>query len=229
MVENDQIFVCCEKYASLSKDRAGVNFSLSSISEQASSWEVRRRAPMRALRSSRKALLKEKDSPIIRVSSTFKDDIRSDSEDGDTLPHQDESSSDFSVEEGPQPFSESEINYLVRDLALSKDGAELLGSRLKNKNLLTCGYSFSWYRHREKEFTQFLSKEGNLIFCDDVQGLKKCFDIEYDPSKWRLFIDSSKTSLKAVLLHNGNSFAPLSLGHSVHLEENYNDLSVDRK
>ncbi|GBN41486.1 hypothetical protein AVEN_140491-1 [Araneus ventricosus] len=61
------------------------------------------------------------------------DEIRSDSEDGDALTHQDESCSDFSVDEGPQPFYESELNDLVRDLGLSKDGAELLGSRLKNK------------------------------------------------------------------------------------------------
>ncbi|GBN57729.1 hypothetical protein AVEN_58151-1 [Araneus ventricosus] len=53
----------------------------------------------------------------------------------------------------------------------------------------------------------------------------KCFDIEYDPSEWRLFIDSFKTSLKTVLLHNGNSFASLPFGHSLHLE-NYNDLSM---
>ncbi|GBO06477.1 hypothetical protein AVEN_130198-1 [Araneus ventricosus] len=154
------------------------------------------------------------------------DDIRSDYEDGDTLPHQDESSSSFSVDEGPQPFSQSELNDLVRDLGLSKDGTELLGPRLKNKNLLTPGTSFSWYRHREKEFTQFFSKEGNLVFRNDGQGLKKCFDIECDPSEWRLFIDSSETNLKAVLLHNGNSFASLPLGRSVHLEENYNDLSM---
>ncbi|GBM12445.1 hypothetical protein AVEN_55283-1 [Araneus ventricosus] len=87
------------------------------------------------------------------------DDIRSDSEDGDTLPEQDESSSDFSVDEGPQPFSQSELNDLVRDLGLFKDGVELLGSGLKYKNLLKPGTSFSWYRHREKEFTQFLSEE----------------------------------------------------------------------
>ncbi|GBL95654.1 hypothetical protein AVEN_24854-1 [Araneus ventricosus] len=97
----------------------------------------------------------------------------------ETLPNQDESSSDFSVDEGPQPFSQSEVNDLVRYLGLSKYGAELLGSRLENKNLLTPGTSFSRYRHREKEFTQFFSKEGNLVFCNNVQGLMKCFDIEY--------------------------------------------------
>ncbi|GBN34857.1 hypothetical protein AVEN_254847-1 [Araneus ventricosus] len=139
---------------------------------------------------------------------------------------QDESSSDFSVDEGPQPFSQSELNDLIRDLGLSRDGVELLGSILKYKNLLTPGTSFSWYRHQEKEFTQFFSKEGNLVFCKDVQVLKKCFDIEYDPYEWRLFIDSYKTSLKAVLLHNGNSFASLPLEYSGHLEENHNDLSM---
>ncbi|GBL75050.1 hypothetical protein AVEN_243837-1 [Araneus ventricosus] len=153
------------------------------------------------------------------------DDIQSDSEDGDRLPHQDESSSDFSVDGGPQPFSQSEFNDLVRDLGLFKDGVELLASRLKNKNLPTPGTSFPWYKHQEKEFTQFFSKEGNLVFHNDVQGLKKCFDIS-DPSEWRLFIDSSKTSLKTALLPNGNSFTSLPLGHSVHLEENYNDLST---
>lgn len=148
--------------------------------------------------------------PVPLSPSSF-DDIQSDSEDGNILPPQDESSSDLSVDEGPQPFSQSELNDLVRDLGLSKDAAELLGSRLKNKNLLSPGTSFSWYRHREKEFTQFFSKEGNLVFCNDVHGLIKCFEIEYDPSEWRIFIDSSKTSFKVVLLHNGNTFASIPM------------------
>lgn len=163
--------------------------------------------------------------PIPQPPSSL-DEYLSESEDEDTLPPQDESSSDFSFDEGPELFSQSELNDLVRDLGLSKDAAELLGSRLKNKNLLSSGTSFSWYRHREKEFTQFFSKEGHLVFCNDVQGLMKCFDVEYDSSEWRLFIDSSKASLKAVLLHNGNTFASLPMGHSVHMEENYNDLAI---
>ena len=42
--------------------------------------------------------------------------------------------------------------------------------------------------------------------------LQWCFSImevlgyEYNPDQWRLFIDSSKVSLKVVLLHNGNRF-----------------------
>jgi hypothetical protein len=65
------------------------------------------------------------------------DDIQSDSKDGTILPPRDESSSDFSVGEGPQLFSQSELKDLVRDLDLSKDAVELLGSTLKNKNKIS--------------------------------------------------------------------------------------------
>src|SRR5271157_3671570 len=41
------------------------------------------------------------------------------------------------------------------------------------------------------------------------------------PIEWRLFIDSSSRSLKAVLLHNGNQYPSLLVAHSVHLKEDY--------
>jgi len=123
----------------------------------------------------------------------------------------------------------SEFNDLVRDLGISKDVAELLGSRLKNINLLSSETSFSWYKHREKEFTNFFSKEGNLIFCNDIQGLMECFKIEYNSSEWRVFIDLSIKSLKIVSLHNANTFASIPIGHSVYLKENYNNLGDFRE
>jgi hypothetical protein len=45
------------------------------------------------------------------------------------------------------------------------------------------------------------------------------FGVEYKVKEWQLFIDSSKRSLKAVLLHNGNNYASLPIGHSVHLKK----------
>jgi hypothetical protein len=39
----------------------------------------------------------------------------------------------------PEPFTQTELNDLVRDLNLPKDAAEILGSRLKGKNVLTPG------------------------------------------------------------------------------------------
>ena len=47
---------------------------------------------------------------------------------------------------------------------------------------------------------------------------------EYKPQDWRLFIDSSKRSLKCVLLHNGNKYASIPIGHSTLLKEKYNNI-----
>ena len=123
-----------------------------------------------------------------------------------------------------QLFSQSHLNDLTRDLNLPKDAAELLGSRLKERSMLAPGTSFSWYRHREKDFLPFFAEDEDLVFCKDIPGLTKMYDIEYDSNEWRLFIDSSKRSLKAVLLHNGNTYALLPVAHSVHLKECFENL-----
>jgi len=41
---------------------------------------------------------------------------------------------------------------------------------------------------------------------------------QYKPAEWRLFIDSSKQSLKYVLLHNAKTYAFFPIGHSVTLK-----------
>jgi len=41
------------------------------------------------------------------------------------------------------------------------------------------------------------------VFCNDVCSVMEVLDHEYNPDEWRLFIDSSKLSLKVVLLHSG--------------------------
>ncbi|GFX68178.1 uncharacterized protein TNCV_4440011 [Trichonephila clavipes] len=124
----------------------------------------------------------------------------------------------------PELFSQSDLNDLVRDLGLPKDTAEVLGSRLKERHLLNSGVSFSWYRIREKEFVPFFTQEGDLVFCNNVPAILEMFKTMYEPEEWRLFIDSSKRSLKAVLLHNGNRYASVPDGHSVHLKECYENL-----
>ena len=49
---------------------------------------------------------------------------------------------------------------------------------------------------------------------------------QYRAPEWRLFIDSSKRSLKYVLLHNGNRYAPLPIGHSTKLMEAYSNIKT---
>ena len=65
-----------------------------------------------------------------------------------------------------------------------------------------------------------------MVYCSDIADLMSEFGIEYKKEEWRLFIDSSKTSLKAVLLNNGNTYASLPVAHSVHMKESYENLDV---
>ena len=62
-------------------------------------------------------------------------------------------------------FTKSELSDLIRELQLTKEKSELLGSRLREKNMLASGVKFSWYRNREKEFRKYYAQEGQLAFC----------------------------------------------------------------
>ncbi|CAK8683707.1 unnamed protein product [Clavelina lepadiformis] len=50
--------------------------------------------------------------------------------------------------------------------------------------------------------------------------------ISCNPSEWRLFIDSSSRSLKAVLLHNTNKCPSIPLAHSVYMKEEYQNIKI---
>lgn len=124
-------------------------------------------------------------------------------------------------------FNQQELNDLVRDLGLSKENAELLASRLKEKGLLTKNTKVSFYRKRDEPFRPYFSHDGSLVFCNNIKGLISEFNcINYNPDDWRLFLDSSTQSFKAVLLHNGNKYASLPVAYSRSLKESYNDLQL---
>ena len=56
-----------------------------------------------------------------------------------------------------QTVTESELDDLVRDLDLSKEKAELLASRLKQKNLLDNDVLVSHYRRRDFDLAQYVT------------------------------------------------------------------------
>ena len=60
----------------------------------------------------------------------------------------------------------------------------------------------------------------------DIDGLMQTLNIGHNLLDWRIFIDSSKLSLKAVLLHNGNTLPSISVGHSVHKKESYENMKI---
>lgn len=63
------------------------------------------------------------------------------------------SDDDHEVEENSESdiFRQGELNGLIRDLSLSKEKAELLASRLKQKHLLAKGVKVSLYRKRNRD------------------------------------------------------------------------------
>lgn len=128
----------------------------------------------------------------------------------------------------PRPLTQSKLNDLTRDLGLSKENAQLLGSRLSDSNLLSKETTFYWYRNREEKFRRFfeVDSSSSLVYCNDVKGLIEALGVPYQPREWRLFIDSSSRSLKAVLLHIGNKMASVPIGHSVQLTESYKNMKI---
>lgn len=124
----------------------------------------------------------------------------------------------------PHFISQPEMNDLVRDLGLSKTKSELLGSRLKGWNLLQSETNITEYRNRDKEFVQYFKQDNDLCYCDDVEGLMTVLGLEYNAVDWRLFIDSSEHSLKAVLLHNGNQYPSVPVGYGALVKESYDTM-----
>ena len=50
--------------------------------------------------------------------------------------------------------------------------------------------------------------------------------VAYSASNWRLLIESSKRSLKAVLLHNANVYPSIPIAHSVQMKEDRESVKI---
>ena len=111
---------------------------------------------------------------------------------------------------------------------LSKESAQLLGSRLREKHLLAPGTTFYWYQEREREFRYLFTFDiaSSLVYCNNIAGLTEFLGPKYEVIEWRLFIDSSNRSLKAVLLNNGNKFSLIPAGHSVEMKESHKSMDL---
>jgi len=68
--------------------------------------------------------------------------------------------------------------------------------------------------------------ERGLVAYNDIDGLMQTLNINHNSLDWRLFTDSSTLSLKAVLLHNGNTLPSIPVGHSVHNKESCENINI---
>lgn len=131
--------------------------------------------------------------------------------------------SNFAMEE-EHLISQSELSDLIRDLNLSKQKAELLASRLQEWKHLDPETRVTIYRNRNHAILPFFKKENDMCFCNDIKGLFDVMNTAYDRNEWRLFIDGSKYSLKAALLHIGNKKPSIPIAHAVQTKECYDTM-----
>jgi hypothetical protein len=109
-------------------------------------------------------------------------------------------------------------------LNLSKSQAELLGSRLQGWNLLQKNTNISIFRYQQKDIAQYFASAGDLVYCTDIDKVMAALGQDHKTDEWRLFVDSSKHSLKAVLLHNGNKHPSIPIAYAVHMKETYENM-----
>lgn len=126
----------------------------------------------------------------------------------------------------PRPLSQEQLNDWIRDCKLTKETSEMLASRMKECHFLQPGVTVSGFRNRDKNFHQFFREEKELCYCHDVDGLMESMGFNHDPKEWRLFIDSSSTSLKAVLLHIGNIYPSVPIAYSTTMKENHENVEL---
>ena len=154
------------------------------------------------------------------------DDDHDDDQDSAGLEPSTSADPDFQLpHSSPEPhhISQGELNDLVRDFELPKSKAELLGSRRQQWNLSESDVRISLFCNHQKDLVRFFLMEGDLVYCN-IDGMMAALRITHDPDEWRLFIDSPKTSLKAVLIHNGNFLPSIPTSHAVHMKETYDNM-----
>lgn len=132
----------------------------------------------------------------------------------------------FEATSSPKLMSQEHLNALVRKLGLSKNNAEILAADLKNLHLLEPGVKISSFRTRQHTFHPFftVNDTNTFVYCNDIVGLMNEMGIQYNPADWRIFIDSSQKSLKAVLLFYDNSKNPIPIAYGINMKESYDSI-----
>lgn len=62
-----------------------------------------------------------------------------------------------------------------------------------------------------------LDKEISSVYSDNVNDFVATMSLASGPTEWRLFVDTSIRSLKAVLLYNDNKISSVHKGYSVQM------------
>lgn len=125
-------------------------------------------------------------------------------------------------------MTKKELFALVRELELSQRKSEILTSHLRSLDFVLPDIPVHVFRHRQAPFMQYFTNntENNFVYCNDINGLLNEMTIEYNAEEWRLFIDSSKTSLKAVLLFVDNTKPSIPVAYGIGIKGTYESMQL---
>ena len=117
-------------------------------------------------------------------------------------------------------ISQGVFDSLVSICALTQKKGEALGSALRNLGCLESGVK-TGQRTRSRVFDQFFNtqrvvfqlkakrgtsepttKEIDVVYCSNISGLFEQLNQQYNAEDYRLFLDGSRKSFKALLLQN---------------------------
>jgi len=73
---------------------------------------------------------------------------------------------------------------------------------------------------------EFFAMESTVVACKDVDGLFTALNMSHCSDEWRLFIDSSKVNLKALLLQNGNMLPSIPVAHAFGIKESDDSMKL---
>ena len=83
-----------------------------------------------------------------------------------------------------------------------------------------------FFSNSHEEFQDLYCEENDLVHCNNICAVMDALDREHKTTECRLFTDSSKTSLNAVLLHNGNKFPSVPLAYATNMKETYENFKI---
>ena len=82
------------------------------------------------------------------------------------------------------------------------------------------------FKKEINSFYHFLRNKTNLFIVAMYQDFSTIWAYNHTTEKNATFLDSSKRSLKCVLLHNGSKFGAVPTGHSSVLKEQQEDIKI---
>src|SRR5678816_2136424 len=166
------------------------------------------------------------DLPVPTPPDEFTIDSEDDPSDHDTRYQDPDFEPSTSMTCSHHEITQEELNDIIRDLKLSQTDLEWLTSRIQGWNLLEKGVNISSFRGRQRQFCNYFAQKDGIVYCCDVNGqLGQALGHEHKSAELGLFIDSSKRSLKAVLLHISNVFSSVPVAYSTNTKERYEVMS----